>query len=165
MECKRRHIASATAMVTKSVYIRGFTNESGKLRFSINPAYLDTAGVWRAKAEQIIFQKLPGQPPEVNDTAVISCSINFCYPLEFGEHEAAAIRSPLRLAVCVVRPRNLFEHISLLPNGPGEFISFTDPPRSLEVTLRDESLEDDVVDFKPLQHTPIIVQLALQKVS
>lgn len=150
--------------MTKTVYIRGFTNERGKLKFTIDPAYLDTAGHWRVKAEQVIFQKLPGEPPEVDDTAVISCSINFCYPPEFGEHETAAVRSPLRLAVCVVRPRNLYEHISLLPNGASEFITFVDPPRQLEVTLQDENLEDDVEGIIALKHTPIIVQLTLQKV-
>lgn len=150
-------------MVTKTLWIRGFTDERGKLKFSVRPEYLDTAGHWAVKAEQIIFQKLPGQPPEVNDTGVVSCSVNFCYPPELGEHETVGVRSPLRLAVCVCRPRNLYEHISLLPNGGSEYISFVDPPKTLEVLLQDENLEDEVTGIVPLKHTPIIVQLTLKK--
>lgn len=152
--------------IIKSVFVKGVTDDKGKLSFVVERDYADLdENDWAVKVEQLVIQVTSSTPPSTV-TRPISCSVNFCNPLQSSakriypgpdRYYYTTERQPVKLALAVIKGEK--DEFVSLSSESSEFISFRFPPSSLELTLRNEMTE------APCPQTPVIAHLFITRRS
>lgn len=141
-------------MITKSLFVKGRTDDRGRLTFRVDKEFADLSnGIWHVKAEQIIIQL------QINISAPISCSIDFCSPPLNGSGE----RQPVRLALCVITGKK--DDFVSLTSKSAEFISFQYPSSQLDLILSNEwpLVTPAANAIYVLSDTPVIAHFIIAK--
>ena len=172
-------------MVVKSIFIKGKTDSAGRLSFAVDRAEADIGhNEWKVKAQKIIIRhRNPPPPPQFPPPSqrrrtvgaepfpptplasrVVSCSANFCSPLQSHKtrvtnpytkvesYEYVVKRQPLKLALAIIPVSGIDDEYLELTSKSEEYVSFRHPPAQLELTLRDEESELPLPDTHVMAH-------------